>query len=87
MFVTESEKSGENTERSLYGEPQHEEDVENGWETEYYGEPNVEETPEPIEFVPQVEHRGWFDEDGNATSRRLESGKRSQARTIDRIAP
>lgn len=87
MFVTESEGSNANTERSRYGKPQHEEDVGDGWEAEYYGDPNGGETPEPIEFLPEVEHRGKFDEDGETGSRPPESRERSRARTADRIAP
>lgn len=87
MFVTKSEGSGANVERSRYGKPQHEEDAGNGWETEYYGDPNDGEPPGSIEFVPDVERRGMFDEDGEARSRPPESRNRSRARTIDRIAP
>jgi hypothetical protein len=76
MFVTKSNAKRSETTRSWYGEPQHEEDVENGWERGFYGEPTDEGTPGPVEFVPEVEPHGRFEVSEEPASRPLESPKR-----------
>lgn len=87
MFAPVSDEVNSKSERSLYGEPQHDVDVESGWEAGYYGETNRREGPEPTEFLPEVEPRGGFDESEGMRQRPSESGERSRARPVGRIAP
>lgn len=53
-----------------YGEPQHEERVGGEIEFERYGEPNHEQPPEPIEFVPGIEYRPVRTSDGSTSVER-----------------
>lgn len=87
MFATVSDEVDSKSERSLYGEPQHDVNVENDWEAGYYGEANSREGPEPTEFLSEVEPRGGFDESEGIRQRSSESGERSRARPVGRIVP
>ncbi|KYH27038.1 hypothetical protein HAPAU_09280 [Halalkalicoccus paucihalophilus] len=71
MFTTRSE-SADVDPQSRYGEPQHEEERWNEWESEYYGNGDQQDTLVDIEFVTEIEYRI---EDESAS---LPAGRRTQ---------
>ena len=71
MSLTVRQRSTNGPE-SWYGEPQHETRVgdQTSIEFERYGEPNHEQPPESIEFVPGIEYRPGRAIDGPARAKR-----------------
>ena len=55
MFSTARQRSAD-TPETWYGEPQHEDEVEDSIEFERYGEANHERPATPLEFVPGIEY-------------------------------